>query len=107
MKAEPEVKEEDDGYNDDEDDIPIAQRMKKTQFPKPSPPLAKLPSSTEKVIKEERKEKVNTEPNDSIDDEDDIPIAQGMNKTEFPKPSSSLVKENVFKKKVLVVMKKK
>ena len=25
VKAEPEVKEEDDGYNDDEDDIPIAQ----------------------------------------------------------------------------------
>ena len=60
MKAEPEVKEEDDGYNDDEHDIPIAQRMKKTQFPKLSPPLARLPSSTEKEIKEERKEKVHT-----------------------------------------------
>ena len=55
VKAELEVKEEDDGYNDDEDDIPIAQRIKKTQFPKLSPPLARLPSSTEKAIKEERK----------------------------------------------------
>ena len=80
--------------------------MKKTQFPKPSPPLAKLPSSIEKVIKEERKEKVRTKPDDSIDDEDDIPIAQRMKKTELPKPSSSLVKSNVFKKKVLVVKKK-
>lgn len=106
VKAEPEVKAEDDGYSDDEDDIPIAQRMKKTQLPKPSPPLAKLPSSTEKVIKEERKEKVKTDPDDSFDDEDDIPIAQRMKKTELPKPSSSLVKAKIFKKKVLVVKKK-
>ena len=80
--------------------------MKKTKFPKPLPPLAKLPSSTEKVIKEERKEKVKIEPNDSIDDEDDIPIAQRMQKTKFLKTLSSLVKEKVFKKKVLVVKKK-
>ena len=37
--------------------------MKKTQLPNPSPPLAKILSSTTKVIKEERKEKVKIEPN--------------------------------------------
>ena len=80
--------------------------MKKTQLPIPSPPLAKLPSSTEKVIKEERNEKAKIDPRDSIYDEDDIPISQCMKKTGFPNPSSSLVKEKVFKKKVLVVNKK-
>ena len=80
--------------------------MKKTQLLKPSPPLEKLPSSTEKVIKEERKEKVKIAPDDSIVDEYDIPIAQSMKKIELPNPSSSLVKTNVFKKKVLLVKKK-
>jgi len=105
VKAEPEVKTEADGYSDDEDDIPIAQRMKKAQILKPSPPLAKPPSSTEKVVKEERKEKIKTEPDDYTDDEDDIPIAQRMKKTELPKPSPSLAKAKIFKKKVLQVKK--
>jgi len=105
VKAEPEVKAEAVGYSDDEDDIPIAQRIKKVQLPKPSTPLAKLPSSTEKVVKEERKEKAKTEPDDSVDDEDDIPIAQRMKKTEFQKPSPCVSKPKVFKKKVLQVKK--
>lgn len=117
VKAEPEVKAEADGYSDDEDDIPIAQRMKKAQMAKPPPPLAKLPSSIEKVVKEERKEKIKTDPDDYIDDEDDIPIAQRLKKTELPKPSPSLAKPSpslakpspslakpkAFKKKVLPV----
>ena len=41
VKAEPEVKEEDDGYNDDEDDIPIAQRMKKNSISKAIPSFSK------------------------------------------------------------------
>ena len=41
MKAEPEVKAEDDGYSDDEDDIPPAQRMKKNSISKSITSLSK------------------------------------------------------------------
>eukprot|EP01018_Ginkgo_biloba_P029459 Gb_13084 [translate_table: standard] len=51
VKLEPEVKAEPDECTDDEDNIPIAQRLKKTALPK-QPPM------TKKIVKEDRIKKV-------------------------------------------------